>query len=313
MNSQALLYKLSRSYVFVLVIALAIGIFFSEHTVFLAPYSTWFLAGIFFLTALKIDFKEFLRYCKGVKMIVVGNLLMLILFPIAVYYITDAIAPSLAIAFLILAAMPSGMTVPLVAQICGGKQSLALVFAISTSLLAPFTVPLVIKLLIGGAISVSFLSMFLSLAKIIFIPFILANIIKYLWQKETEPAYKTFTPISILLLGLLIVGVSAKQADQIVLGQQGDFIRYIIGLFILFIVFHIVGYFAIFWRSREDRVTITVALTYMNFTLAIYLVGEFFTEPNILIPVVLSVIPWSILIVPFKLIVDRFGFVNHDK
>lgn len=44
---------------------------------------------------------------------------------------------------------------------------------------------------------------------------------------------------------------------------------------------------------------------YSTIFLAIYLVGQFFTEPNIVIPVVLSVLPWSLLIIPYKYLVNK--------
>jgi len=300
MPTKQLLQRLTESYIFIVLAALLIGIIFPAHAIKLAPYSTIFLGIIFFLSALKIDLKEVGKYLHATKMLVVVNLMMLIVLPIIVYYATLAVVPELAVAFLILTAMPCGMTAPLLSEICGGRQSLALVLTISTSLLAPFTVPFIFNLVAGASIDVSFLDMFLSLAKVIFIPFVLANIIKYFWQSKIKKTYSTFKPISIILLGLLITGIVAKQADTIVTNLQGQFLLYLVLLFVLFIVLHILGYLTVFWRDKKDRITTTVCLTYMNFTLAIYLVGEFFTEPNIVIPVVLSVLPWSLLIIPYK-------------
>ncbi|PLX26754.1 hypothetical protein C0581_03975, partial [Candidatus Parcubacteria bacterium] len=57
-SMKKLLLGLSNSYVFILSLALVGGLFFSTHTIHLAPHITIFLAIIFFLTALKIDLKE---------------------------------------------------------------------------------------------------------------------------------------------------------------------------------------------------------------------------------------------------------------
>ena len=302
---------LSQSYVFVLIASLAIGVGFHSRVVFLAPYSTLFLAIIFFLSALKINLKESFRYLSDKKMLFSVNVFMLLILPVIVYFATEFIYPSLALPFMILAAMPSGMTSPFLSEISGGTQSLALVFTVSTSLLAPITVPLIIGVLAGTEVSVGFLTMFLSLAKVIFIPFILAHIVKYFWEEKVRVITKNSRPVSMILLGLLIVGIVAKQADAILSSIQGgtSFI-YLIGLFILFIAFHVFGYFLVFWRNKKDRVTITVCLTYLNFTLAVYLADQFFKEPHILIPIVLSVLPWSILLIPFKYFVKRIGIVS---
>ncbi|NQU83714.1 MAG: bile acid:sodium symporter [Parcubacteria group bacterium] len=302
MSVKKLFNKLIESYIFVVLLALAAGIIFPAQAIKLAPYSTIFLGIIFFFSALKIDLKEVVGYLKDKKMLVVVNLFMLIILPIIVYYTTLAVIPELAIAFLILAAMPSGMTAPLLSEICGGRQSLALVLTISTSLLAPITVPLVIQIIIGTDITISFIEMFFALAKVIFIPFALANFVKYFWKSKIKATHFTFKPISIILLGLLIMGIIAKQSETIMTNLQGQFLIYLALLFVLFAVLHVIGYFTIFWRHKRDRISTTVCLTYMNFTLAIYLVGEFFTEPNIIIPVVLSVLPWSLLVIPYKYI-----------
>ncbi len=299
--------KFIDSYFLIILASLLLGVIFSGQTVFLAQYSTLFLGTIFFLSALKIDLKEVVKYFDDKKMIVVANIFMLIVLPIAVYYLTSAIFPSLAMAFLILAAMPTGMTAPLLAEVVGGKQSLALIFTISTSLLAPITVPAVIKLVGGADVAVSFFDMFISLAKVIFIPFILANIAKYFWDDTVEKISYTFKSISVIFLSLLIIGIVAKQADAIIDGLfGGESLLYLVLLFIFFGILHILGYFAVFWRKKPDRITITVCLTYMNFTLAIYLVDKFFEDPYIVVPVVLSVLPWSILLIPFRYLSTKF-------
>ncbi|MCF6277068.1 MAG: bile acid:sodium symporter [Candidatus Magasanikbacteria bacterium] len=310
MSLKNILNKFASSYLFVLSVSLLVSLLFPTQTVKLASFSTLFLGSIFFLSALKIDLRETLGYFKDKAMFVVVILVMLILLPIAVYFVTLSLVPNLAIAFLLLAVMPCGMTAPLLSEICGGKQSLALVLTISTSLLAPFTVPIVIKVLAGANVDVSMYDMFVSLAKVIFIPFILANIVKYFWYKKIQPAYKSFKSISTVLLGLLIVSVVSQQADVIIGGLQGKFLFYLFLTFVFFIIVHFLGYFVVFWRDKKDRITITICISYMNFTLAIYLAGKFFVDPNIVIPVILSVLPWSILLIPFKFIIRKLKLVN---
>lgn len=293
-------HQLLESYVFILLFSLAAGLLLPQYAIRLAPYGTFFLGIIFFLSALKIDLQEILKYLKDGKMVAAVNFVMLIGLPVAVYYATRLVYPDLAIPFMLLAAMPAGMTSPLLSEICGGKQSLALVLTISTSLLAPFTVPLMVKLLAGATVQVDTLGMFLSLVKVIFVPFILANVVKRLWHRKIKATYFSFKPISTALLGLLIMGIVAKQAATILGGLNLAFLLEVLALFALFALFHLVGWYTVWWRKRDDRVTITICLTYLNFTLAIYLAGKFFNDPKIVVPVVLSVLPWSLLMLPFR-------------
>jgi BASS family bile acid:Na+ symporter len=312
MNILKGLRALMESHLAVVALALAIGIIFSDLVTPFSQYSTIFLGIIFFLSSLKIDIKTVINDLTDKGMLIAVNLFMLIVFPIAIYFITLSLYPSLAIAFLILAAMPSGMTAPLLSEITGGRQSLALVLTVTTSLLAPITVPFMIKTLAGAEVSVSFWDMSLLLATVIYIPFIAAQVIKHYGQDAVDRIAFTFKPISVFFLGVLITVVIAKQADAIISSLTGNGLAlvYLGLLFVLFIIFHIAGYFTIFWRNPKDRVTITVCLAYMNFTLAIELANTFFSEPNIVLPVVLSVIPWAVLLVPYKWTMKRLGFVG---
>jgi len=307
MPASSFLRKLIESYVFVLCVALGAGLLLSKYTILLAPYSTLFLCAIFFLSSLKINLKEVGKDVKDVPMLIVVNLWMLIILPIVTFMIARVVAPDFAVAFMLLAAMPAGMTSPLLAEVIGGRESLALVLTVTTSLLAPFTVPLMVKLLAGASVTVGFWTMFLSLAKVIFIPFAVAQLVRLFWSKPVTRLAPKFKPLSIMLLGLLIAGIVAKQAATILAGLNGPFLMAIVWLFVLFALFHVLGYFTVFWRSVSDRMTITLCVTYLNFTLAIYLAGLFFTDPKIVVPVVLSVLPWSLYMIPFKYLTVRFA------
>jgi BASS family bile acid:Na+ symporter len=297
------------SYLFVVTLALLAGVFlFEPAREYLAPYTTYFLGAIFFFTALKIDMRKVLRQFQEPKTIALIIFLMLFAFPAVVYYATRALDPELALPFLILASMPIGMTAPLLVELSGGRQSLALVLAVISSLLAPFTVPLVIKLFAGAVVSVSYLDMLETLGKVIFIPFALAWIIRPLTHEFIARHGKTLTALSTTLLGLLIAGVVSKQA--LVLREsffESRTLIYLGALAVLFIFFHIAGYVVVWWRDHRDRVTITISLSYMNFTLAVYLVDTYFDEPSVLLPVVLSVIPWTLFLVPFQKIAAKIA------
>ncbi|MCG2695211.1 bile acid:sodium symporter, partial [Candidatus Parcubacteria bacterium] len=292
-----------ESHYIVIGLAFIVGLFYSEMVLWMANWSTFFLALIFFLSSLKIDLKEVKKFFSDIPLLLLVNIFALFVLPIFVYYLFNLLWPSMAVAFLILSAMPVGMTAPLLAEISGGRQSMALVLTVTTSLLAPITVPLIIEVLAGASITVSFWDMFILLATVIYVPFILAQIVKKYWQGAINKTEHSFKYISVILLGLLVVVIVAKQSD-IILGGFSNWL-YIELLFAFFITLHIFGYFVVFWKKKKDRLTVSVCLTYMNFTLAIELVNNFFTEPNILIPVVFSVIPWAIIFIPFKYWANR--------
>ncbi len=296
---------LVESYLFLIIAALLIGLLLPGYAIVLAPFATLFLQIIFFLTSLKINLSAVTKAARNYKMLISANIFMLIIFPVVVYLIAAPIAPSLAIALLLLAAMPTGMTAPLLTEVVGGRASVALVLTLTTSLLAPFTIPVVISLLAKTAVTVSAFAMFWSLVKIIIIPFILAQVVRYFVKRRIEPAFVAFKPISIILLGLLIAGVVSKQAEVMLQDIGVTLITQLIVLFAFISILLFAGYFITYWRSRKDRLTVSVCLTFMNFTLAIYLAGEFFSDPQVLFASVLVVFPWALMLIPYKWVTKR--------
>lgn len=298
------IHRITESHYIIIGLAFIFGLLLPNSIIWASDYTTFILAAIFFLSALKIDLKKVLGQLDDKLTLLIINVFMLFVLPVLVYYVFGLFFPSVAVAFLILAAMPIGMTTPLLTEISGGRQSLALVLTVTTSLLAPITVPFIIKLLAGASVEVDFMGMFVLLASVIYIPFFVAQISKNFWQEKIDNVSKSFKSISVLLLGTLIAIIVAKQSE-VIISNFNYF--YIALLFLFFIILHFVGYYMIPWRDKRDKLTISVCVTYMNFTLAIELANNFFVEPNIILPIILSVIPWVVIFIPFKIIIDKKG------
>lgn len=300
-----LFFQLIESYFFVILLALGFGLLLPEKALTLTPYSTLLLQIIFFLTSIKLDVKQIIKDIKDIRMIVTGLVLMLIVFPIAIFYLSQILAPDLAIPLLLLAAMPTGMTAPLLAEIVGAKPGMAIIFTLFTSLLAPISVPFIIFLLARTSVSVNALTMAWSLVLVIVLPFLLAQIFRFFLHEKIKTTYYTFKPISIILLGLLIAGVSAKQADMLLVNFSFHVVRQLIVLFALLILLFLAGYLSIYWRDKRDRLTVAISLTFLNFTLAIYLASQFFEDPQVLLATILVIFPWTLLLIPFKYAVNK--------
>jgi BASS family bile acid:Na+ symporter len=297
--------KVAQSYPFVLAVAMTAGLFLPWAQA-IVPHTTKLLVAIFFLSAVKIDMPEVVACFRNKRVLLAVNAWMLVVRPALVYWAVRPFSPDLALGLMILSAMPAGMTSPLLTELVAGGRGLALVLTVSSSLLAPFTVPIMIKLLAGTSVAVSFSSMFLSLSKVIFIPFAVAQIVRLAAPKVVAKVAPRTKPVSVVLLGLLISGIVASKAEAIRGGFSGPFGTSIAALVVLFLIYHAVGYALAFWRGRRDRVTVTVCATYLNFSLAIYLAGQFFPEPRILMPAVLSVLPWSLMMPLFQWVVRRW-------
>ncbi|MEK7648405.1 MAG: bile acid:sodium symporter [Patescibacteria group bacterium] len=288
------------SYITIVTIALLAGMFWPEQMKLLNPWSTLFLQIIFFLSSLKLDTHAIIRGMREWKAIALVNINMLVVFPIVTFFIARSIVPDYASALVLLAAMPAGMTSALFTDLVGGATEFALVLSATTSLLGTITIPLIIQILLGSSITLPTGKIFLTLVYVFVIPFLFAQIVRHIFHDRIKTTFFTFKPISLVLLGCLIAGIIAMQAGSIQTSIS-QFIPAIIVLCIFFGLLHVVGYWTAPWLEHRKRLATTVCLTYMNFTLAIYLSGTFFPESSILIPVILSVFPWSLSLIPFQL------------
>ncbi|TAL20249.1 bile acid:sodium symporter family protein [Patescibacteria group bacterium] len=296
-----LLYRLLESYLVVIGAALLWGLFFPSQAVVLAPYLTFFLQGIFFFAGLKLDIKEVGRQFRHPLRILLANAFMLVIFPLVAYPVTRYFYPDAAVGVMLLAAMPTALSTPLFASLVGGSEALAIVLTTTSSLVAPFTIPLVIALTVGQKVAINSSEIFYSLALVIFLPLFLAQLVRRLVRLQVQAASFTYKPISVLLLGLIVAGSTPKYADEILANFNVTLVPILLVLFIFSLASHVVGYLTAFHRSQAEKVTYTISLAYMSFVIAIYLAEKFFPDPKTILTVVLEIIPWTLLFVPFRL------------
>ncbi|NTV22667.1 MAG: hypothetical protein HGB03_03880 [Candidatus Yonathbacteria bacterium] len=269
--------------------------------------SLYLLIGIFFLSSLTIDMRAVIHALRDARTVIPAVVFTLILLPFLAYVVTAPFAPALAISFLLLTAMPAGMTAPLLSELAGGEKHTALVITITSSLLAPFTVPFMVSVMAGHVVHVDGMAMFLRLVQAIILPFFVAQGIRIYALRGISSVSRFFTPFSTILLGGLIAFIVAKRPDEIVsLVTRGESLPELLAICALFISVHIVAYIVFFKKALPDRIALTVCMAYVNFTLAVDLADKFFgTRPDIVLPVVLSVIPWALLFIPFRVFTHR--------
>lgn len=297
--------KIADSYITVLVVAVTLGLVFPRYFAAVTPYLDWLLMVIFYLNSLRIDMTDVWADLKDWRMVLIGTGWMLIGAPVVVWAVTSLALPQYLLPFIILAAMPAGTTLPLLVEIIGGRPSMALVFTVSSSLLAPFTVPLVLHFLAGRNVEVDTIGMFWSLVQVIVIPFVLAQLTRRQWPKAVTGARIGIKSSVVLLLCLLIASIVARQAGTIETGQVGPFFAQTFAIVGLFLFFAVTGWLLAWYRTPKEQLTMSMNVTCINFTLAIFLTSKYFDDPRVVVPVVLSVLPWTLFIIPFKFIASR--------
>lgn len=300
MSRSYLTYQLRDSYIGVLLIALLAGFLVPSLFAPWQAYSTLILQAIFFLTSLRMSLRGVWREFQEWPTLIVVSMFMLVVLPLVVYGLAQTFNPSLAWALFLLAAMPVGMTSPLMAHLFGLNTPLALVLTLVTSLLAPFTFPFLAGLLSNGE-TINIGHLFLTLLQVIVIPFALAQGVALLAPSVVRLTARLHKGVSLALVGLLIAAIAASYQQAFLTRLLT--IEYFLGLAVLtlfFLAVHLAGYWLAWWRNERDRLTIVLCVVYMNFTLAIYIAERFFANPDIVFYTILAIIPWNIGIVLFR-------------
>ena len=284
--------------------ALFLGILFPSLFLFFTPFNSIILACIFLITTLTLHQIDTVNI-KEISVAGALTLWMLIGLPYLVFLVTSLLLPTYTIPLVLLASMPAGMTSPLLTRITKGKESFSLIITLATSILAPFTIPFIMETTVGSSISVPAKDMFISLTLVMIVPCLIAWIIKRAFPKATKHVQK-IAPLSIVLLSILIASSIAPYSSFLLESfQSTQIITPIIILFCFFIFLHICGLIFNHFEKKTLRTASLVSTVYMNFTLAIYIAVTFFNDNNIILPLVLSVIPW-VLLLPAYVILRKY-------
>lgn len=289
----------------VVFLALVLGFLFPSVFRPIAPYGTYLLILIFFASSLRLSLSELAAYAKDWKMLVMATGFMLIFLPVLMWLPPAVFAPDWALPFLIVGAMPTGMTIALVAEYFGGKTTLALVITATTSLLAPFTVPLVFQILIGQDVPIPTWNLFRDLIITIVLPFIAAAIAQRKATAFVKKYDAVWKHLSVIAFGVLVAGIVADTTagSTVVLGWNE------VGILIVMLIYlgglTWLAYEMCWWRTPPERATIALCMVYMNNTLALFIGNRYFPDSGVVPRLVIILMVVNALLPPIRILAKR--------
>lgn len=272
----------------VILAGIILGLVFPETLKYLNAFSTQLLILVFFFSSLRLSLNEVTSYAKDWRMLFFAATYMLVIMPFAVFIPASLLSYPWAVALMIVAAMPTGMTIALMAEFFGGKTSLALVITTVTSLLAPFTIPIVTQITVGQAVEIDTLRMFWSLFLTIVAPFALAMLVKRATPKQVAKYDAWWRNLSVAAFGVLITGIVAASSSGGNVAITGFDVFMMLFSMALLGALTWAGFYLAPWRPDADRMTIALCMLYMNNTLALFIGSKFFAH--------LGVVPIQILL-----------------
>jgi len=290
-----------RDLILLLVIysSLLAGIFFPRACEIFQPFPLYCMMSLLFLSFLSIslsDISETLR-SRGL-LIGVFLFIRMILLPAAVFLLFQALWPGYSLSALLLTGISTGVVAPFISGLLQANTPLVLVVVVCSSLLVPFTLPPMVDLLCGRSMELSVWAMMRLLVIVVFVPVLLAQLLKKLSSSAVESLQRNQFPISLLMFAVTNMGIFSRYSNFFY--QEPMAIAMATGVAFTLVVLYLVAGILLSWgRPVEDQVAAVICLGIMNNVLVIVFSAQFFTpiEPTV---AAMYMIPFFALIVPLR-------------
>ncbi|MEM8805503.1 MAG: bile acid:sodium symporter family protein [Cyanobacteria bacterium P01_G01_bin.38] len=172
---------------------------------------------------LGLTVKDFQRILVEPKAVILGLMAQLIMLPVVGFLLATLfpLAPELAVGIMILAACPGGPTSNMVTYLVQGNVALSITLTAISSLVTVFTIPWVVNLAMGvfmeetTALQLPFFETVIQIAIITLIPVALGMTLNHYAPRAAANIEKWVKWLSLFFLALIIVGLLAKERDQV--------------------------------------------------------------------------------------------------
>ncbi|MBN2516454.1 MAG: bile acid:sodium symporter [Deltaproteobacteria bacterium] len=284
----------------VVLVSMLGGILFPHFGSLFRHYPLYCLMVLLFLSFLSIEIKtiwDTLKY--SIVKIICLTLLKIVILPIAIYYVFRVIAPSYAVAALLLSGISTGVVAPFISNLVKGNSPLVMVMVVVTSLLIPFTLPALIKMVLGQSVNIPLIDMIRMLALVIFIPFLAAECLRKLAPSSLPIIMKVRFPFSLILFAIVNLGIFSRYAEFFY-REPIAIITATSTAIVLSVIYCVIGISCMFKRSIEDQLAGAITLGNMNNVLIIVFASRFFgpLEPTV---AAIYILPFFGLLIPLRM------------
>jgi len=279
--------------------SLVAGILFPEIGKVFQPFPLYCMMSLLFLSFLSIKISQISNTVRRSALLIVCFLLIrMVLFPLGVALIFRLFWPAYSLSALLLSGISTGVVAPFISTLLQANTPLVLVVVVFSSLLVPFTLPPLVELLFSQSMDISLISMMRLLFVIVFVPVVLAELLKKTSRRVVNTLIRNQHYISLFLFAVTNMGIFSRYSEFFY--QQPLSIAAAGGVSFLLAGIYLAAGLLISWgRKAEDQVGAVICLGIMNNVLVIVFSSQFFTpiEPTV---AAMYMIPFFALIVPLR-------------
>lgn len=281
----------------VITLGIPLGLVFPQFAI-LKPYLTDFLILVLFFTFIKLDFRDMLKISKRIKFILYAIALDLVVLPLLVFVVLKVLKVQdfLLVSLLLFSSVPAGVASASITDILDGDTILSTTIIIITHIIAPITIPVLFYILLKRIIHVDYVSISITLIRLIFVPLILSVIFKYIFKNLTSyfiKRNKVITTLILLLLGTTITAIN----HHFIISNPIDALKFIFFSIPIYFLFMFIPFYATPFLPLKERISIFATKTFMNVTIGTVLALSFLDVKASLV-LTLAQIPWSLMIFP---------------
>jgi BASS family bile acid:Na+ symporter len=279
--------------------SIALAVLFPRFGSFFSAAPLYCMMALVFLSFLSIPVKSIWQVAHRSRLLI-GFLLLikLILLPVSVYFLFHWLFPTHALAALLVSGISPGVVTPFFSEILVANTSLVTVGMFTGSLLVPLTLPALVKILAGHSIHLRFVTMANILAMVVFIPFVLAEIVKRLSPWLSARLIAERYSLSLLLFAMTNFAVFSKYS--VYLRQQPSMLLIaLVMAAVLAAIFFAVGV-AFSWNlALPEQLAIIISLSQVNNILVLVFSSHLFGPIEPMVAAMYSV-PFFALLVPLR-------------
>ncbi len=271
---------LDRHLGLLLLLPIVLGLLWPQGGLVFTPFALPLLFAVMTVSLLDVPLRQSLQSGLDQK----APLVLFIqygLFGILALLVAPFFPPEFFIGFILAAVAPSGISVPAMVDLYGGKTSKATSLTILSHVVAPFLTPALVLLFAGEKVPVDAFALFQTVALFIFLPMALVYGLKQTGlAKHAAPYRKTG---NLLLMTVLIWGQTAPIAPYFYTNPVEAAVLFVT-LLVMAAVLFTVGWFVS--NKPEERIGYATLSYHKNNSLSIVLLSQFFNPISASVAVV---------------------------
>jgi len=229
------------------------------------------------MSSLKINLRELKNFKQEWWRYIFILVAIYLLSVFLIFLSSNFFTPEMYLGLILVTAMPCGISVVAFSILFKGQPAKALIATALAHLLAPLLVPTIVWLFAHQVIKVDIVSLFYLVFKLVIIPIILAELIKYFhWDKFLE---KYITASNTIFVAMLNWGTMAPVA-YLISWQNKTLLVALLASLLIIVLQIFLGW--LFGRSREEKITWSITNFYKNTGLAAVIALSSFSPAAVL-------------------------------